>query len=493
MFKRKFLLMRIRLFLLPALPVILTLALVHTAMATVRSSANFKISWDVLDEAGGSGNSENFIIEDSVGQPSPIGESKSDNYRMYGGFLALFYDPPVEEYYAVIVGVADYPDGDDLKYADDDAMDMKNALLLYQNWTEANIQLLLDSDATKSAIQTAIENMGKMASEEDVCLFFFSGRGTNGEDIEPFDEPDEVDEYICPYGSSLEEYIRDDELGEWLAALPTTNVAVIVDADYSGGQIKAEDFTPKSLPGTSAGVVRKGDGFVADLIRPDDVNDNEGCVVLTACDDDETSWEFGKLENGLFSYFVVSGLEKNVDKNENGELSAEEVCRYAKLIVNLLSWKLPFLDQHPQCYDDYPAGMPESGELAICIGEPKPVAVVHDENIEDIIGLAAPTLVTAPKFSKLLQNYSNPFNPDTWIPYQLSEDTDVTIKIYNVTGQLVRTLNLGHRSAGYYFGKEKAAYWDGRDSLRQSAASGVYFYTLQAGEFKATRKMVIVK
>ncbi len=74
MFKRKFLLMRIRLFLLPALPVILTLALVHTAMATVRSSANFKISWDVLDEAGGSENSENFIIEDSVGHPSPIGE-----------------------------------------------------------------------------------------------------------------------------------------------------------------------------------------------------------------------------------------------------------------------------------------------------------------------------------------------------------------------------------------------------------------------------------
>ena len=101
-----------------------------------------------------------------------------------------------------------------------------------------------------------------------------------------------------------------------------------------------------------------------------------------------------------------------------------------------------------------------------------------------------------PAESMLFQNMPNPFNPETWIPYQLAEDTDVTIRIYNVTGKLVRTLDLGHKDAGLYLSKDKAAYWNGKDSLGQKVASGVYFYTLQesgAGEFKTTRKMIIIK
>ena len=98
-----------------------------------------------------------------------------------------------------------------------------------------------------------------------------------------------------------------------------------------------------------------------------------------------------------------------------------------------------------------------------------------------------------PEDFDLLRNYPNPFNPDTWIPYQLSESATVTIRIYNVSGQLIRTLHLGAKPAGFYLTKDKAAYWDGRDSLGQSVASGVYFYTLQAGDFTATRNMAIVK
>ena len=101
-----------------------------------------------------------------------------------------------------------------------------------------------------------------------------------------------------------------------------------------------------------------------------------------------------------------------------------------------------------------------------------------------------------PAESMLFQNMPNPFNPETWIPYQLAEDTDVKIRIYNVTGKLVRTLDLGHKDAGLYLSKDKAAYWNGKDSLGQKVASGVYFYTLQesgAGEFKTTRKMIIIK
>jgi hypothetical protein len=98
-----------------------------------------------------------------------------------------------------------------------------------------------------------------------------------------------------------------------------------------------------------------------------------------------------------------------------------------------------------------------------------------------------------PKHTALLQNYPNPFNPDTWLPYELAKDATVTIHIYNVKGQLVRQLNLGKQKAGSYIDKEKAAYWDGRDELGQAVSSGLYFYMLRAGDFQATKRMVIVK
>ena len=98
-----------------------------------------------------------------------------------------------------------------------------------------------------------------------------------------------------------------------------------------------------------------------------------------------------------------------------------------------------------------------------------------------------------PKTSLLHQNYPNPFNPDTWIPYQLKEDAHVVIKIYTAAGQLVRTLTLGHRPAGFYTDRERAAYWDGNNEAGERVASGVYFYSIKAGNLTATRKMAIMR
>ncbi|RKU25119.1 hypothetical protein C6499_15365 [Candidatus Poribacteria bacterium] len=98
-----------------------------------------------------------------------------------------------------------------------------------------------------------------------------------------------------------------------------------------------------------------------------------------------------------------------------------------------------------------------------------------------------------PTETTLLPNYPNPFNPETWIPYQLSSPGDVTVRIYAVNGRLVRRLPLGHRAAGVYYGRSRAAYWDGKNELGEPVASGVYFYTLTAGDFTATRKMLIRK
>jgi PKD repeat protein len=98
-----------------------------------------------------------------------------------------------------------------------------------------------------------------------------------------------------------------------------------------------------------------------------------------------------------------------------------------------------------------------------------------------------------PKRTALLPNYPNPFNPETWIPFQLAKESDVKIRIYDMTGKLIRTLNLGHLRAGYYTSRHSAAHWDGRNEMGERVASGVYIYQMRAGDKVFARKMVILK
>ena len=109
------------------------------------------------------------------------------------------------------------------------------------------------------------------------------------------------------------------------------------------------------------------------------------------------------------------------------------------------------------------------------------------------IELPALFLQEIPAETELLRNYPNPFNPETWIPYRLAEDAFVTLTIYDGNGQIVRTLDVGHQAASIYESRSKAVYWNGRNDLDETVASGIYFYTLTAGDFSATRKMVILK
>lgn len=121
------------------------------------------------------------------------------------------------------------------------------------------------------------------------------------------------------------------------------------------------------------------------------------------------------------------------------------------------------------------------------------VQLANSSNITKVDGSVK---ILTPKFA-LLQNFPNPFNPETWIPYQLERAADVTIRIYNQHGQLVRILNPGVQQAGSYLTKDRAAYWNGRNDTEEAVASGVYFYTLdlRGGNkyFRATKKMVIMK
>ena len=117
-------------------------------------------------------------------------------------------------------------------------------------------------------------------------------------------------------------------------------------------------------------------------------------------------------------------------------------------------------------------------------------SAIFDLGIANLEALLASMIPTE---TRLLLNYPNPFNPETWIPYQLSESTDVTMTIHSMNGSLIRTLELGHQASGTYQSKSQAAYWDGRNEFGEQVASGLYFYTLTAGNFSATGKMLVRK
>ena len=118
---------------------------------------------------------------------------------------------------------------------------------------------------------------------------------------------------------------------------------------------------------------------------------------------------------------------------------------------------------------------------------------VNAANLASAVLSVRLTDIGRPKQSLLLQNYPNPFNPETWIPYHLAEAGPVSLSIYNTTGELIRTLSLGYQLAGFYQNRERAAYWDGRNTLGEPVASGVYFYQLVTPSFQQTRRMLILK
>ena len=117
-------------------------------------------------------------------------------------------------------------------------------------------------------------------------------------------------------------------------------------------------------------------------------------------------------------------------------------------------------------------------------------SLAFQQGIENLKRLLASLL---PEKTALLANYPNPFNPETWIPYQLAKPAEVTLTIYAANGAVVRTLALGHQVAGIYQSRIRAAHWNGRNEQGESVSSGIYFYTLTAGNFTATRKMLILK
>lgn len=234
-------------------------------------------------------------------------------------FLLLPIQPPAKayvqapdvEYWAVIVGVADYEHMTPLFYADNDAQDLYDKLSPY--WGADHIKLLIDRQATKAGIQSAITGwLDSKEGDDDIVLFFFSGHGTQ----------DGGHEYLSPYDALTYSYansIQDTQLDSWLDELESTKVVVILDACYSGG-------------------------FIAELGQT-------GRVIMAACAKNKKSYEGISLEHGVFSYYILDGFDYFglVDTDGNGEISAEELFYYAEPKVAAYGDK----DQHPQISDGY--------------------------------------------------------------------------------------------------------------------------------------------
>ncbi len=186
----------------------------------------------------------------------------------------------------------------------------------------------------------------------------------------------------------------------------------------------------------------------------------------------------------IASNFGKTG-ENPADVNGDGVVDIVDLVKVAGAIGNLPS--------APQIANDDRALVPRRTMVEQWLYEAQHVNLTNHTFQRGILMLQQLLVSLTPRETSLLPNYPNPFNPETWIPYQLTTAAEVLITIYDIRGSVVRRLDLGHQTAGYYTDQSRAAYWDGRNGVGEPVASGVYFYTLTAGDFTATRKLLIVK
>jgi hypothetical protein len=307
--------------------------------------------------------------------------------------VTVQYELKKTKYYGVVVGISDYVGyGNDLNYADDDAVGFSEELINAENWEEGNIQVLVNSYATKVNIQSAIEEMAQRIDDDDVFVFYFSGRGTTGEDVEPIDEIDGVDEFLVTYVDD----ISDDELGDWLSVenLHTEDSLVFIDASYSNGNAASSSVRSK---GVGSLAPASGDGFDADLA------DSGVGAVLSACDEGQLAWENSTLRHGVFTYYLLEAMAGGVEQDfllNNGvvgeKISVEECSEYIRPRVKrwIEANKVEFLpltevSQTVTLYDaDKDVDFAFLSTTGSSNGEPKIINVTGGITIQDAIRMA---------------------------------------------------------------------------------------------------------
>ena len=251
-----------------------------------------------------------------------------------------------------------------------------------------------------------------------------------------------------------------------LTAQQINNVVLQVIDVY--GNITRQDYTLRAVnalvSGTNADVNRDGVVNIAD-------------VVLVASN-------FGKT--------IVGTVHPNPDVNGDGIVNIADLLLVASLLSDVRAAPALHIQEMPAfTTTDLQKWITQAKNYNLHVGSSHPNVEVAKRGVAVLEQLLA--TLTIPTETRLLANYPNPFNPETWIPYQLAKSAEVTLHIHSIDGTLVRTLALGHQPAGMYHSKSRAAYWDGRNQHGEPVASGVYFSTLSVGDFSTTRKMLIKK
>jgi hypothetical protein len=335
------------------------------------------------------------------GSPQPINvifayEAEGTSLQTYLPIVLKNFDPnlppssptPSRRLVAVVVGIADYEhmepatgaragspgidpcctgfDGGKYAYTLENIGCGSGACALtsMSSFANDNILLLTDSQATKAAIRDAITKWLDVREDEDtLVVFFFSGHGMYDLDDDG-DENDPYDEFIAPYDLDCdpcypevenpvwlsETAIRDDELDSWLDELESNQIVIAINSCFSGGMVESMAGTAKTLSlGTRSddglGPLEMGDGFALDVSKL-------GRVVLMASREDQESWEFGALKDGVFTYFLIQALwSSSADLNGDGFVSAEEAFQYLVNRVDACVFPETGHHQNPQIYD----------------------------------------------------------------------------------------------------------------------------------------------
>ncbi len=174
----------------------------------------------------------------------------------------------------------------------------------------------------------------------------------------------------------------------------------------------------------------------------------------------------------------------SADINGDGVVNIDDLTTVAGALDN--AGAAPSV--HPQILELFTAA-----DVKLWLSHARQLNLSDPTSLKGILFLEQLLAALLPTETVLLPNYPNPFNPETWIPYHLAKDADVTLTIYDTNGQLVRQFLLGHQAAGMYHTRSRAVHWEGRNEFGEPTASGVYFYHLSAGDYSAMRKMVILK
>ncbi|MDE0467163.1 MAG: dockerin type I domain-containing protein [Candidatus Poribacteria bacterium] len=262
-----------------------------------------------------------------------------------------------------------------------------------------------------------------------------------------------------------------------------------IAVDVAGGKIywiEKTGIRRANLDGTNIQDVVTGSGYASIVLGTPIARDD----VVTMASPPADINEDGRI-NVTDLLLVVTALQGSETANPRADVNADGTVTTADLLLVIENLDDPVNASAPMSAETITSldkAMLET-QLNILLAQTDG-SLRYQQAIAFLQTLLA---TTRPNKTRLLANYPNPFNPETWIPYQLTDSSDVQILIYDTKGTVVRHLELGHQPAGYYTSRNRAAYWDGRNTLGERVASGIYFYQLQVDDLSLLRKMIILK